>query len=106
MKDPRQTNALLAEAEAKPNGQGQDAPNEHPELPKPTGRKAAPWDVAGKAGAMWANHKWKIIFLILLAAAGCGVGIWFYFTYGPGALLNEKDKSKTPAPTPSPKSPT
>jgi hypothetical protein len=103
---PFKLTAGLAEAEAKPNGQGQEAPNDHPELPKPTGRKAAPWDIAGKAGAFWAAHKWKIVFLILLAAVGCGVGIWFYFTYGPGALLNEadrKDKSKTP---PSPKSPT
>lgn len=76
-----------AEADSKPNGQGQEAPNEHPELPKPTGRKPAPFDVAGKASAMWENHKWKIFMLILLAAIGCGIGVWFYFTYGPGALI-------------------
>ena len=78
---------ILAEADSKPNGQGQGVPNAHPELPKPTGRKAAPFDVAGKASAMWENHKWKIFMLILLAAIGCGVGVWFYFTYGPGALI-------------------
>jgi hypothetical protein len=91
--------SIEAEAEAKPNGQGQEAPNDHPELPKPTGRKAAPWDVAGKAGAMWAAHKWKIVFLVLLALVGCGVGIWFYFTYGPGALVaggGGSDKPKGP----------
>ena len=78
---------IAAEADSKPNGEGQEAPNQHPELSKPTGRKPAPFDVAGKAGAMWENHKWKIFMLILLAAIGCGVGVWFYFTYGPGALV-------------------
>ena len=78
---------IIAEADSKPNGQGQEAPNAHPELAKPTGRKPAPFDVAGKAGAMWENHKWKIFMLVLLAAIGCGVGVWFYFTYGPGALI-------------------
>ena len=71
----------------KPNGKGQEAPNAHPELPKPTGRKAAPWDVAGKAAAMWEAHKWKIFILAILAVIGCGVGVWFYFTYGPGSLI-------------------
>jgi hypothetical protein len=76
-----------AEADSKPCGQGQEAPNAHPELAKPTGRKAAPWDVAGKAAAFWEAHKWKIFMLVLLAAVGCGVGVWWYFTYGPGALV-------------------
>jgi hypothetical protein len=78
---------IEAEAVLKPNGQGREEPNLHPQLPQPTGRKAAPWDVAGKAAAMWQAHKWKIYMLLILAVVACGVGIWFYFTYGPGALL-------------------